>query len=199
MTDLVFRSRRLPHQDIEGHPIFLTACLDGSLSASGLSRICKYRDELDERPKPDRLSESEWEHRKHKLLFAFVDDLLDGQTPVQHLADDRQAEIVQNAFLHFANDRYQLLAFVVMPSHAIGCFCQTRHGPWQPCRRHVGTREERRLRERSSPIASRATPPRCATEFEARQVRIGSTRHSITGPATKRRRYGSYSTSKGIR
>ncbi len=50
-------------------------------------------------------------------MFAFVDDLLDGQTPVQHLADDRQAEIVQNGFLHFANQRYRLLAFAVMPSH----------------------------------------------------------------------------------
>ena len=117
MTDLMFRRRRLPHQDLEGHPIFLTACLHDTLSAADLSRIDQYRDELDVRPKPDHLSESDWEHRKHKLLFAFVDDLLDGQTPVQHLADDRQAEIVQNAFLHFANQRYRLLAFVVMPSH----------------------------------------------------------------------------------
>jgi putative transposase len=117
MTDLIFRRRRLPHQDVEGHPIFLTACLHGSLSAAGLTRIDKYRNELDARPKPIDLSESDWEYRKHKLVFAFIDDLLDSQTPVSHLADDRQAEIVQNAFLHFANVRYRLLAFVVMPSH----------------------------------------------------------------------------------
>ena len=64
MTDLMFRRRRLPHQDLEGHPIFLTACLHGSLSAAALSQIDRYRDELDVRPKPDHLSESDWEHRK---------------------------------------------------------------------------------------------------------------------------------------
>jgi len=117
MTDMIFRRRRLPHQDVEGHPIFITACLDGSLSATGLSRIEKYREELDTRPKPDDLTAADWEYRKQKLLFAFVDKLLDGQSPVRHLEDERQAEIVQYAFLHFAGKRYKLLAFVVMPSH----------------------------------------------------------------------------------
>jgi REP element-mobilizing transposase RayT len=117
MTDMLFRRRRLPHQDVEGHPIFVTACVDGSLSAAGLSRIEKYRKQLDTRPKPDNLTAAEWEYRKQKLLFAFVDKLLDGESPVRHLEDERQAEIVQNAFLHFAGERYKLLAFVVMPSH----------------------------------------------------------------------------------
>ncbi len=30
MTDMTFRRRRLPHQDVEGHPFFVTACLEGS-------------------------------------------------------------------------------------------------------------------------------------------------------------------------
>jgi putative transposase len=117
MIDLMFRRRRLPHQDVEGHPIFITACLHGSLPAAGLSRIEKYREELDARPKPDDLTAVDWEYRKQKLAFAFVDKLLDGESPVRHLEDERQAEIVQNAFLHFADERYKLLAFVVMPSH----------------------------------------------------------------------------------
>jgi len=97
--------------------VFITACLEGSFSAAGLERIRQYRAELDARPRPDQFSEDEWEHRKHKLLFALVDDLLDHHSPVQHLADERLAEIVQDAFLHFAGERYTLLAFVVMPSH----------------------------------------------------------------------------------
>lgn len=117
MSEMIFRRRRLPHQDVDGHPIFITACLDGSISAAGLSRIEKYREELEARPKPNSLSDADWEHRKQKLLFAFVDNLLDGEAPVCHLEDERQAEIVQNAFLYFAGDRYRLLAFVVMPSH----------------------------------------------------------------------------------
>lgn len=117
MTDMIFRRRRLPHQDVEGHPIFITGCLEGSLPASGLSRINRYREELESRPRPQNMTEPDWEHHRHKLLFDLVDRLLDGESPVCHLKDERQAAIVQSAFLHFANERYRLLAFVVMPSH----------------------------------------------------------------------------------
>jgi REP element-mobilizing transposase RayT len=117
MIDLIFRRRRLPHQDVEGHPVFITACLDGSLPASGLSRINKYREAIESRPRPQDMTEPEWDHHRHKLLFGFVDQLLDGESPVYHLKDERQSAIVQNAFLHFANERYRLFAFVVMPSH----------------------------------------------------------------------------------
>lgn len=116
-SDDVFRRRHLPHWDVEGKPYFITACLDGSISAAGLKRIQQYRRELDGRPRPEHLPEDEWKRHKHKLVFALVDELLDQQCPVNHLADERQAEIVQNAFLHFASERYTLLAFVVMPSH----------------------------------------------------------------------------------
>jgi putative transposase len=117
MTDMIFRRRRLPHQDVDGHPIFITACLAGSLCTTGLSEIQAYRQELEYLSKPDGFSDAQWEHHKQKLLFAFVDNLLDGRSPVRHLEDERQAEIVQNAFLHFADVRYKLLAWVVMPSH----------------------------------------------------------------------------------
>jgi type I restriction enzyme R subunit len=117
MPEMLFRRRRLPHQDVDGHPIFITACLEGSLSAAGMSRIAKYRDELELRPRPAEMQPADWEHHKQKLLFAFVDRLLDCDSAVRHLEDSAQAEIVQNAFLHFANERYKLFAFVVMPSH----------------------------------------------------------------------------------
>lgn len=51
------------------------------------------------------------------MVFKRIDELLDGQSPVTHLSDDRLAKIVYDAFLHFAGERYTLLAFVVMPSH----------------------------------------------------------------------------------
>ena len=113
----IFRRRSLPHWDVPDKPVFITACLEGSIPAVGLSRIRHYREELDARQRPDHLSNTDWEHHKHKLAFAFVDKLLDQESPVTHLEDPRQAEIVQNAFLHFADQRYRLLAFVVMPSH----------------------------------------------------------------------------------
>ena len=113
----IFRRRQLPHWDVEGMPVFITACLDGSISASGLTRIRQYRDELDARPRPEKFSGDEWEHNKSKLAFQFVDQLLDHQPPIRHLEDPQQAQIVQDAFLHFADERYSLLAFMVMPSH----------------------------------------------------------------------------------
>ena len=88
--DGTFRRRKLPHYDVAGMPIFITACLDGSISAAGLSRIRGYRVELEQRPCPRGLSEDEWEHQKHKLLFKFVDELLDHHSPVRHLEDERQ-------------------------------------------------------------------------------------------------------------
>ncbi len=113
----VFRRRNLPHVDVEGKPTFITACLHGSIPTSGLREIRAYRDSLDRKPCPDGLSVPEWEMRKHKLVFKYVDSLLDGRSAVNHLADARLAEIVQSAFLHFADVRYYLYAFVVMPSH----------------------------------------------------------------------------------
>lgn len=113
----ITRRRKLPHVDVEGKPTFITACLNGSLPAAGLKQIRAYREELNARPKPENMNLSQWEMKKHKLVFKLVDSLLDGDCPVEHLKDDRLAEIVQNAFLHFAGERYRLFAFVVMPSH----------------------------------------------------------------------------------
>ena len=111
------RRRHLPHVDVESKAFFVTACIRGSISATGLEAIRDFEQQLDRRIKPDALTEHEWSIRKHKWMFAFIDELLDGQSPARHLADPRLAEIVQNALLHFAGERYQLLAFVVMPSH----------------------------------------------------------------------------------
>ena len=120
--DGLLRRRHLPHWDVEGQPVFITACLDGSIPASGLLRIQQYREELDGTPRPPGLTPREWERKKDKLVFRLVDDLLDHRSPVRHLEDDRQAKVVQDAFLHFADERYKLFAFVVMPSHHHWCF-----------------------------------------------------------------------------
>ena len=48
----LIRRRDLPHIDVEGKPIFITACLQGSLSQVGLSKIRKYRDELNAKRTP---------------------------------------------------------------------------------------------------------------------------------------------------
>ena len=146
-ADGMFRRRQLPHWDVEGKPVFITACLAGSISPKGMERIRQYRFELDARPCPEHLSEKQWEQNKSKLVFALVDDMLDHQSGVRHLADDRQAEIVHNAVLHFAGERYTLLAFVVMPSHHHWLFLPDEAWSRQVVARGRGTSQPQTPRE----------------------------------------------------
>ena len=117
MTDGIFRRRNLPHLDVEGKPYFVTACLSGSIPAKGLREIRDYRTALESHARPADFNKQQWQNRIHKLVFKRVDEILDGRSAVIHLADARLANIVRDAFLHFAGERYYLLAFVVMPSH----------------------------------------------------------------------------------
>ena len=115
--DGVFRRRNLPHWDVLGQPVFITGCLQGSISQAGIRQINGYRDHLKRKPRPATFSIDDWEHHQQKQLFAFVDKLLDFNSPVKHFEDERLSEIVADAFLYFSEVRYSLLAFVVMPSH----------------------------------------------------------------------------------
>jgi REP element-mobilizing transposase RayT len=117
MIDGIFRRRRLPHWDVADATYFVTACLADSIPARGLNTLRIYRHRLDRESKPGDLTEGEWEDRKHKLVFAKLDEIIDLQPASRLLADDASAQIVRDALLHFAGERYWLLAYVVMPSH----------------------------------------------------------------------------------
>jgi putative transposase len=117
MPEGTLRRRLLPHWDVEGKPFFVTACLDGSIPASGLRAIRNYRDQLASRLCPAGADRHEWQQRNNKLLFALVDGLLDHQSPVQHLAEPSLAKLVESGMLHFAGERYGIIAWCVMPSH----------------------------------------------------------------------------------
>jgi type I restriction enzyme R subunit len=113
----VFRRRRLPHWDVPEATFFVTACLAGSIPACGLSELKDYRRDLEARPRPPSLTEADWEHHKQKLLFGRLDVWLDDRPAVRHLAQPDVAVSVQRAIYHFAETRYHLLAYVIMPSH----------------------------------------------------------------------------------
>ena len=117
MNEDTVRRRNLPHIDVDGKPYFITACLHDSIPAVGLSKIRRYREELAARPVPSGKTESQWKMTRQKLVFKMVDHLLDHESTVKHLSDDRLASVVQDSLLHFADERYHLFAFVVMPSH----------------------------------------------------------------------------------
>ena len=111
------RRRRLPHWDVPDAAYFITTCLSGSIPAQGLLDLERYRAELVQRPRPADLTAREWRCQIDKRVFARWDSWLDDRPAVRHLEDARLARIVVDALYFFAGQRYDLLAFVVMPSH----------------------------------------------------------------------------------
>jgi type I restriction enzyme R subunit len=157
----VFRRRDLPHLDVEGKPTFITACLAGSLPAAGLKRIRNYRDGLNQRKQPDDLSDIDWEMKKHKLVFKLADSILDGESPVKHFQDGQLAEIVQKAFLHFADQRSRLFAYAIMPSHHHWVFLPIEKWSQELAKREAGKSHPKTPREVISHSVQSFTATQC--------------------------------------
>jgi type I restriction enzyme R subunit len=117
MQEEVIRRRDLPPWDVPDAVYFVTTCVEGSIPALGLLDIDRYRSELQNRPCPDGVAREEWTIRKWKLDFARAEEWIDCKSLVRHFSDERLARIVVDAMYFFAGTRYELLAFVVMPSH----------------------------------------------------------------------------------
>lgn len=113
----LFRKRKLPHWDIPDATYFVTVCLAGSIPAVGLLELTQYRRSLEEKPPPDDMAETEWEIQKHKLIFGRFDRWLDYKLAARYLEDHRLAAKVRDSIYHFAEERYDVYAYVVMPSH----------------------------------------------------------------------------------
>jgi type I restriction enzyme R subunit len=112
-----FRRRHLPHWDPPGATFFITACLQGSIPAQGLLAIQNLVRSLREQPRPPGMTPDAWRIHNSKRVFALRDEWLDLRPQVRHLEDARLAAEVQSALYHFADERYDLLAYVIMPSH----------------------------------------------------------------------------------
>ena len=113
----LYRRRHLPHWDLPGATYFITTCLTGSIPAEGMLDLERFRNGL-VKPNPnDSQPFSEKKDLAWKRYFARADWWLDQQPAVRHLSAPRLSEIVVDAFHHWAGKRYDLLAYVVMPSH----------------------------------------------------------------------------------
>jgi type I restriction enzyme R subunit len=151
----VVRRRQLPHWDVPGAAYFVTTCLHGSIPARGLLELTRFRDELRRRPKPAGMTEEQWRVRCWKLGFVRIEDWLDGQPARRDLEDPALARVVIEALFYFAGRRYDLFAFVVMPSHL--------HRLFRPLPRWVATlADDRRTpRERIAYSLNRFTATAC--------------------------------------
>ena len=113
----LIRRRDLPHWDVPGAAYFVTSCLEGSLPARGLLEIARRRADLRDRPKPENLTAGEWDIYRWKLGFVCLERWLDGEPANRALERPDLARVVEGSMVHFAGERYDLLAYVVMPSH----------------------------------------------------------------------------------
>jgi putative transposase len=112
-----FRRRNLPHWEIPGATYFITSCLEGSIPARGLLDTESYVTTLDSQKRPPEMTLRAWESRRWKLIFARLDRWLDREPAARHLDDPVLARKVMNVLLYFGGQRYDVYAFVVMPSH----------------------------------------------------------------------------------
>jgi type I restriction enzyme R subunit len=112
-----FRRRDLPHWDVPGATCFVTTCVHNSIPARGRLDIQRYEAALARRPAPPGHNGDHWRNDRAKLVFARTDHWLDTEPAVRHSENPLLATVVVDA-LHFAaGERYDLLAYVVMPSH----------------------------------------------------------------------------------
>jgi putative transposase len=123
MSTEMFRRRHLPHWDVPDATYFVTACLQGSIPAQGLLDIRKYEADLALRPRPENISEKDWALRRWKFGFGRAEHWLDENPAVRHLENPELAGVIVNSLLFFAGTRYDVLAYVVMPSHFHWVFC----------------------------------------------------------------------------
>ncbi len=112
-----FSRRRLPHWDQPGATYFVTTCLLNSIPAQGLLDIARFREGLQRKARPADVSPVEWRAQQWKRMFARTDEWLDHRPAVSHLKNPRLAKEVADAIRYFDGQRYELIAWVVMPSH----------------------------------------------------------------------------------
>jgi putative transposase len=111
------RCRHLPHWDVPDGTYFVTGCLEGSIPAQGVLDIVRYEAQLRSRPRPSGLALDTWRVRNWKLLFVRQEQWLDHAPANRALEAPELARAVVKSMYYFAGRRYDLFAYVVMPSH----------------------------------------------------------------------------------
>jgi putative transposase len=109
--------RRLPHWDVPEAAYFVTTCLLESIPALGLLDLEQHRAKLEAEPRPGHVSVADWQIDRWKRTFARREQWLDLKPAARHLAKPQLAAVVSAALQFFAGSRYDLIAWVVMPSH----------------------------------------------------------------------------------
>ena len=130
----LFRRRRLPHWEKPNATYFVTACLAGSIPSRGLLSIRRSVERASGlRPVGD-VALRRWQRARDRQAFIQREHWLDACPCVRWFADERLARLASDAIRFHAGIRYDLHAFVVMPSH-IHCVISPRGGSERSLRR----------------------------------------------------------------
>jgi putative transposase len=117
MERAVIRRRDLPHWDVPNAPYFVTTCLEGSIPAQGLLELAQFRNKTYKQERPKEQTKESWQVLCWKKTFVQTEHWLDEAPACRHLEDAALAAQVVDSLFHFAGERYDLFAYVVMPSH----------------------------------------------------------------------------------
>jgi len=114
----IFYRRNLPHWQPPGATIFFTWRLYGSLPKEAHERLREEREQLKRSPLHRAGTGRERAVRRDKIIFARYDDILGPANYGPHwLAEPSIAQLMVDAFFYHNGQRYDLVAFVVMPNH----------------------------------------------------------------------------------
>ena len=110
----IFYRRNLPHIHLEGYPMFITFNLTESIPKEVVAGLISQREQ-----ELKNLSPKSNEYYKiHKKYFGKYDEWLDNsKSGHQWLRNENLAEIVAKKIHSMANERYELVAFCIMPNH----------------------------------------------------------------------------------
>jgi type I restriction enzyme R subunit len=124
-ADVDVSRRNLPHWQQEGRTYFVTFRLHDSLPQEKLKKLREDRvNWLEDNPEPWSAGQS---HEYHELFSETVQQWLDAGHGSCLLKDPALARIVVDALRHFDGERYDLVAWVVMPNH-VHALVTPRHG-----------------------------------------------------------------------
>src|SRR5439155_5027767 len=115
-----------------------------------------------QRPRPHDMKKDAWRVQCWKKTFVRLDHWLDEEPAIRHLGDPTLAGEVVDSIFHFAGERYEVFAYVVMPSHL--------HWLFQPLASWVKTFDEDRRTPRQRIVYSlnRFTGTKCNRHLRRR-------------------------------
>lgn len=124
-----WRGRFLPHWHMDDGVFFVTYGLRDAVESHQLAQLAEEREFEMQRLKRAGKLNSESLSRLDRALFEKLDELLDSHQGSQLLREEAAARIVANSFEFFDGERYELIGWVIMPTHVHVAFRAV--APWR--------------------------------------------------------------------